>query len=113
MKRADHPLTFVVEDSRMSLLWKISRMYLTVAIMSCMALISPMNGVDPDDINSRVAPSCLDGWNVTEVIVMTNATADVVSDLHILTVLKPAGIKSDPFGTGAGVVEPISRAWTK
>ena len=39
-------------------------------------LISPMNGVGPDDINLKSLISRLMDGTVTEVIVATNATAD-------------------------------------
>ena len=62
-------------------------------------LISPMNGVGPDDINLKSLITRLMDHEVQEVIVATNATADgEATSMYISRVLKPAGIKSDPFG---------------
>ena len=46
-------------------------------------LISPMNGISPDDINLKSLMTRLMDSEVSEVIVATNATADGGSDFHV------------------------------
>ena len=56
-------------------------------------LISPMNGVGPDDIKLKSLISRLMDGTVTEVIVATNATADgEATSMYISRVLKPADV---------------------
>lgn len=74
-------------------------------------LISPMNGVGPDDINLKSLLSRLMDGTVTEVIVATNATADgEATSMYISRVLKPAGIKVTRLARGLAVGADIEYA---
>ncbi|KXT79334.1 recombination mediator RecR [Streptococcus sp. DD13] len=74
-------------------------------------LISPMNGVGPDDINLKSLLSRLMENDVTEVIVATNATADgEATSMYISRVLKPAGIKVTRLARGLSVGSDIEYA---
>ena len=46
-------------------------------------LISPMNGIGPDDINLKSLITRLMDSEVSEVIVATNATADGEANLYV------------------------------
>ena len=46
-------------------------------------LISPMNGISPDDINLKSLMTRLMDSEVSEVIVATNATADGEADIYV------------------------------
>ncbi|MGT2844270.1 recombination mediator RecR [Streptococcus hongkongensis] len=74
-------------------------------------LISPMNGVGPDDINLKPLITRLMDGKVTEVIVATNATADgEATSMYISRVLKPAGIKVTRLARGLAVGSDIEYA---
>ncbi|HFI0452614.1 TPA: recombination mediator RecR [Streptococcus suis] len=74
-------------------------------------LISPMNGVGPDDINLKTLLTRLMDNEVTEVIVATNATADgEATAMYISRVLKPAGIKVTRLARGLAVGSDIEYA---
>lgn len=71
-------------------------------------LISPMNGVGPDDINLKTLLTRLMDNAVTEVIVATNATADgEATSMYVSRVLKPAGIKVTRLARGLAVGSDI------
>ena len=74
-------------------------------------LISPMNGVGPDDINLKSLITRLMDHEVQEVIVATNATADgEATSMYISRVLKPAGIKVTRLARGLAVGADIEYA---
>ena len=74
-------------------------------------LISPMNGIGPDDINLKSLLTRLMDNEVTEVIVATNATADgEATSMYISRVLKPAGIKVTRLARGLAVGSDIEYA---
>lgn len=74
-------------------------------------LISPMNGVGPDDINLKSLISRLMDGKVEEVIVATNATADgEATSMYISRLLKPAGIKVTRLARGLAVGADIEYA---
>lgn len=74
-------------------------------------LISPMNGVGPDDINLKSLISRLMDSQVEEVIIATNATADgEATSMYISRVLKPAGIKVTRLARGLAVGSDIEYA---
>lgn len=67
-------------------------------------LISPMNGIGPDDINLKSLISRLMGSEVEEVIIATNATADgEATAMYLSRILKPAGIKVTRLARGLAV----------
>lgn len=74
-------------------------------------LISPMNGVGPDDINLKALLTRLMDNEVSEVIIATNATADgEATSMYISRVLKPAGIKVTRLARGLAVGADIEYA---
>lgn len=74
-------------------------------------LISPMNGVGPDDINLKTLLTRLMDNEVNEVIIATNATADgEATSMYISRVLKPAGIKVTRLARGLAVGADIEYA---
>ena len=74
-------------------------------------LISPMNGVGPDDINLKSLITRLMDSEVDEVIIATNATADgEATSMYISRVLKPAGIKVTRLARGLAVGYDIEYA---
>ncbi|MCP1638414.1 recombination mediator RecR [Streptococcus gallinaceus] len=74
-------------------------------------LISPMNGVGPDDINLKTLITRLMDGQVDEVIIATNATADgEATAMYISRVLKPAGIKVTRLARGLAVGADIEYA---
>lgn len=95
----DPSTILVVEDSRdVSAMENIQEYHGRYHVLH--GLISPMNGVGPDDINLKSLITRLMDHEVQEVIVATNATADgEATSMYISRVLKPAGIKSDPSST--------------
>lgn len=89
----DPSTILVVEDSRdVSAMENIQEYHGRYHVLH--GLISPMNGVGPDDINLKSLITRLMDHEVQEVIVATNATADgEATSMYISRVLKPAGIK--------------------
>lgn len=74
-------------------------------------LISPMNGVSPDDINLKSLISRLMDSEINEVIVATNATADgEATSMYLSRILKPAGIKVTRLARGLAVGSDIEYA---
>lgn len=74
-------------------------------------LISPMNGVGPDDINLKTLLNRLMDGKVEEVVIATNATADgEATAMYISRVLKPAGIKVTRLARGLAVGSDIEYA---
>ncbi len=57
-------------------------------------LISPINGVGPDDIKIRELLNRVSGGNVTEIIMATNPTVEgEATAMYIAKLLKPLGVK--------------------
>ena len=106
----DPSLLLVVEDSRdVSAMENIQEYHGRYHVLH--GLISPMNGVGPDDINLKSLISRLMDGTVTEVIVATNATADgEATSMYISRVLKPAGIKVTRLARGLAVGADIEYA---
>lgn len=106
----DQTTILVVEDAKdVSAMEKIQEYHGYYHVLH--GLISPMNGVGPDDINlKRLITRLMDG-KVTEVIVATNATADgEATSMYISRVLKPAGIKVTRLARGLAVGSDIEYA---
>lgn len=112
----DRSKILVVEDSKdVSAMEKIQEYHGLYHVLG--GLISPMNGVGPDDINlksliTRLMPSDDEqATQVDEVIVATNATADgEATSMYISRVLKPAGIKVTRLARGLAVGSDIEFA---
>ncbi|MGT2783979.1 recombination mediator RecR [Streptococcus merionis] len=106
----DRSTILVVEDSRdVSAMENIQEYRGLYHVLQ--GLISPMNGIGPDDINLKSLISRLMDSEVTEVIVATNATADgEATAMYISRVLKPAGIKVTRLARGLAVGADIEYA---
>ncbi|MFS1663546.1 recombination mediator RecR [Streptococcus sp. zg-JUN1979] len=106
----DKSTILVVEDSKdVSAMEKIQEYHGLYHVLH--GLISPMNGVSPDDINLKTLITRLMDSEVSEVIVATNATADgEATSMYISRVLKPAGIKVTRLARGLAVGSDIEYA---
>lgn len=106
----DHSVILVVEDSKdVSAMEKIQEYHGLYHVLH--GLISPMNGVGPDDINLKSLITRLMDSEVNEVIIATNATADgEATSMYISRVLKPAGIKVTRLARGLAVGSDIEYA---
>ncbi|MGN2341364.1 recombination mediator RecR [Streptococcus dysgalactiae] len=106
----DQTTILVVEDAKdVSAMEKIQEYHGYYHVLH--GLISPLNGVGPDDINLKSLITRLMDGKVTEVIVATNATADgEATSMYISRVLKPAGIKVTRLARGLAVGSDIEYA---
>ncbi|VHH19030.1 recombination protein RecR [Streptococcus pyogenes] len=106
----DQTTILVVEDAKdVSAMEKIQEYHGYYHVLH--GLISPMNGVGPDDINLKSLITRLMDGKVSEVIVATNATADgEATSMYISRVLKPAGIKVTRLARGLAVGSDIEYA---
>ena len=106
----DRTNILVVEDSKdVSAMEKIQEYRGLYHVLQ--GLISPMNGVGPDDINLKSLITRLMDSEVDEVIIATNATADgEATSMYISRVLKPAGIKVTRLARGLAVGSDIEYA---
>lgn len=106
----DKSMILVVEDSKdVSAMEKIQEYQGFYHVLH--GLISPMNGVGPDDINLKTLITRLMDSDVREVIVATNATADgEATSMYISRILKPAGIKVTRLARGLAVGSDIEYA---
>ncbi|HGI2788350.1 TPA: recombination mediator RecR [Streptococcus agalactiae] len=109
-KTRDQSVILVIEDSKdVSAMEKIQEYNGLYHVLH--GLISPMNGISPDDINLKSLITRLMDGQVTEVIVATNATADgEATSMYISRVLKPAGIKVTRLARGLAVGSDIEYA---
>ncbi|HEO4702034.1 TPA: recombination protein RecR [Streptococcus agalactiae] len=109
-KTRDQSVILVVEDSKdVSAMEKIQEYNGLYHVLH--GLISPMNGISPDDINLKSLITRLMDGQVTEIIVATNATADgEATSMYISRVLKPAGIKVTRLARGLAVGSDIEYA---
>ncbi|MDG3141551.1 recombination mediator RecR [Streptococcus suis] len=106
----DRTVLLVVEESKdVSAMEKIQEYHGLYHVLH--GLISPMNGVSPDDINLKSLITRLMDSEITEVIIATNATADgEATSMYISRVLKPAGIKVTRLARGLAVGSDIEYA---
>lgn len=106
----DRTILLVVEESKdVSAMEKIQEYHGLYHVLH--GLISPMNGVSPDDINLKSLITRLMDSEITEVIIATNATADgEATSMYISRVLKPAGIKVTRLARGLAVGSDIEYA---
>lgn len=109
-KTRKRSVILVVEDSKdVSVMEKIQEYHGLYHVLH--GLISPMNGVGPDDINLKSLITRLMDSEVSEVIIATNATADgEATAMYISRVLKPAGIKVTRLARGLAVGSDIEYA---
>ncbi|CAM4215633.1 recombination mediator RecR [Streptococcus penaeicida] len=106
----DKSKILVVEDAKdVSAMEKIQEYHGFYHVLH--GLISPMNGIGPDDINLKTLITRLMDSEVNEVIIATNATADgEATSMYISRVLKPAGIKVTRLARGLAVGSDIEYA---
>ena len=107
----DRSTVLVVEDSKdVSAMEKIQEYHGLYHVLH--GLISPMNGIGPDDINLKSLLTRLrDNSDIHEVIIATNATADgEATAMYISRVLKPAGITVTRLASGLAVGSDIEYA---
>lgn len=106
----DKSVLLVVEESKdVTAMEKIQEYHGLYHVLH--GLISPMNGVGPDDINLKSLINRLMDSEINEVIVATNATADgEATSMYISRVLKPAGIKVTRLARGLAVGSDIEYA---
>ncbi|WP_420543869.1 recombination mediator RecR [Streptococcus equinus] len=109
-KTRKRSVILVVEDSKdVSAMEKIQEYHGLYHVLH--GLISPMNGVGPDDINLKSLITRLMDSEVSEVIIATNATADgEATAMYISRVLKPASIKVTRLARGLAVGSDIEYA---
>ncbi|EFQ56709.1 recombination protein RecR [Streptococcus downei F0415] len=109
-KTRDQSTLLVVEESKdVTAMEKIQDYHGLYHVLH--GLISPMNGVGPDDINLKSLINRLMDSQINEVIVATNATADgEATAMYISRVLKPAGIKVTRLARGLAVGSDIEYA---
>ncbi|EFR43940.1 MULTISPECIES: recombination mediator RecR [Streptococcus] len=106
----DKSQILVVEESKdVSAMEKIQEYHGYYHVLH--GLISPMNGVGPDDINLKALITRLMDSDVQEVIIATSATADgEATSMYISRILKPAGIKVTRLARGLAVGSDIEYA---
>lgn len=106
----DKTIVLVVEESKdVSAMEKIQEYRGLYHVLG--GLISPLNGVGPDDINLKTLLNRLMDGQVEEVLLATNATADgEATAMYISRVLKPAGIKVTRLARGLAVGSDIEYA---
>ncbi|MGT2929895.1 recombination mediator RecR [Streptococcus dentasini] len=106
----DKSVLLVVEESKdVTAMEKIQEYHGLYHVLH--GLISPMNGIGPDDINLKALINRLMDSEISEVIVATNATADgEATSMYISRVLKPAGIKVTRLARGLSVGSDIEYA---
>ena len=107
----DKTVILVVEDAKdVSAMEKIQEYHGLYHVLH--GLISPMNGVGPDDINLKSLITRLqDNQEISEVIIATNATADgEATSMYLSRLLKPAGIKVTRLARGLAVGSDIEYA---
>lgn len=106
----DGTVLLVVEESKdVSVMEKLQEFRGRYHVLH--GLISPMNGVSPDDINIKSLISRLMSSEVTEVILATNASADgEATAMYLSRVLKPAGITVTRLARGLAVGSDIEYA---
>lgn len=109
-KNRDKSIILVVEESKdVSAMEKIQEYRGLYHVLH--GLISPLNGVGPDDINLKTLLNRLMDGVVEEVLIATNATADgEATAMYISRVLKPAGIKVTRLARGLAVGSDIEYA---
>ena len=96
----------------MWLLWKTSKN--TNGLYHVLhGLISPMNGISPDDINLKSLMTRLMDSEVSEVIVATNVTADGEATLCLPSAPQASWYQGHSPSTGTQPWEQISSMRTK
>lgn len=105
--KRDKTLILVVEDAKdVSAMERIQEYNGLYHVLH--GLISPMNGIGPDDIMIKPLLNRLMDDTVSEVIIATSATADgEATAMYLSRLLKPAGIKVTRLARGLSVGSDI------
>lgn len=99
----DHSLICVVEDSRDVVAMEKTREYKGVYHV-LHGIISPMEGIGPDDINIKSLLERLKRDNVKEVILATNPNIEgEATAMYISKLVKPIGVKTTRIAHGVPV----------
>ena len=100
--KRDHKVIMVVEDPRdMAAYERTKEFHGVYHVLG--GVISPMDGVGPDDIRIRELIARMDG-TVQEVILATNPTPEGdVTAMYIANMLKPLGVKVTRIANGVPI----------
>lgn len=106
----DHTKILVVEDARDVM--SMERMKEYKGLYHVLhGVLSPMEGTGPDDINITSLITRLQGPEIQEVIIATNATAEgEATAMYLSRLIKPAGIKVTRLAHGLAVGSDIEYA---
>lgn len=106
----DQSVVLVVEDTRA--IMSLERMQEFKGVYHVLnGVISPMDGVGPDDLNIAQLIHRLQDDAIQEVIIATNATAEgEATAMYLSRLLKPAGIKVTRLAHGLSVGSDIEYA---
>ncbi|OFK58016.1 recombination protein RecR [Globicatella sp. HMSC072A10] len=106
----DRSVILVVEDTRA--IMSLERMQEYRGVYHVLhGVLSPMDGIGPDDLNITQLIQRLQDDTVQEVIVATNATAEgEATSMYLSRLLKPAGIKVTRLAHGLSVGSDIEYA---
>ena len=106
----DRSVILVVEDTRA--IMSLERMQECRGVYHVLhGVLSPMDGIGPDDLNITQLIQRLQDDTVQEVIVATNATAEgEATAMYLSRLLKPAGIKVTRLAHGLSVGSDIEYA---
>lgn len=108
--KRDHSVICVVEDPRDVTAFERTHEFRGVYHV-LHGVISPMNGVGPDNIRIRELVSRLSDDSVQEVIMATNPTAEgEATAMYIARLLKPMGIKVSRLAYGIPVGSDLEYA---
>ncbi len=106
----NHQLVLVVEDSRDVI--SMERMQEYKGVYHVLhGVLSPMEGVGPEDLNMTNLIKRLQTEDIQEVIIATNATAEgEATAMYLSRLIKPAGIKVTRLAHGLSVGSDIEYA---
>lgn len=106
----DRSIILVVEDTRAIMsLERMQEYHGTYHVLH--GVLSPMDGIGPDDLNITQLIQRLQDTTVKEIIVATNATAEgEATAMYLSRLLKPAGIKVTRLAHGLAVGSDIEYA---
>lgn len=102
-KNRDGSVVCVVEDPRDVLAFERTREY-TGVYHVLHGLISPMDGVGPDQINIKTLLARINSGGISEVIMATNPTVEgEATAMYIARLIKPLGVKVTRLAYGIPV----------
>lgn len=99
----DHAVIMVVEDARDMAAYERTRQYKGVYHI-LQGVISPLSGVNPQDLKIKELLDRLKDGTVQEVIIATNPTVEgETTAMYLSRLLKPLGIKTTRIANGVPV----------